>query len=503
MQIQQWAPKVYVPLLAIHLAVLIVEPAQVLTWSYALVLCVLALTLFLCWRRLRLSVKHNRPLWSLLLLALCLRATSFGLLFVDSLHNPEGSLVAFDPTFYFCLGSLVLTIAAAYNPVSALYRWGSVIDGVLVCAIAWLFYALLSSVMTAPAALMPSATFIMWTFDAMAVFVATFVSLRFVATRRADERRFYFVLMAFCWAELLFPAIHNRFILSSESYVPELCLDVPFVVLGMLLSRRRTVWLRGYRPRRRYRALVNSITPFVLSLALCLLALLHLPRHPVIAISAVILGIASYAARVVIVLGRHLALENELKKLQRGLRRAANQDDLTQLTNRRGFFRVMTREWESLRDAPPTLTVALVDIDLFKAFNDTYGHIAGDDCLAAVARALDKASKSMPNVLVARYGGEEFAVLMTGHDRNHAALVLERMRAGVEALQIQHRRSPFGVVTISAGLASTADVGRRDIEKWLEAADLALYAAKDAGRNRVQAYTAGMTAHAAEEHRPA
>ncbi|WP_188794515.1 GGDEF domain-containing protein [Dyella nitratireducens] len=450
------------------------------------VIATLLFTLFLSGRRLRMSVTHNRPLWALLTLALIAQLAAFGLLLADSWVNPEGTLVAFDPTLYFCLNSLLLTIAAVYSPIGPLRRWASIMDGLLALAIAGLFYALLHRLIGAGTSNVSVASFLIWMFDAMALFVAACATLRFAATKRADERRFYFVLLIFAWTELIFPAIHNRFVLTSESYVPELFIDLPFVVLGLLLSRRRTVWVRWYRPSRRARVVVGSISPFVLSLALCLLAFVQFGHNAGLAIVALVLGITSYAVRVAVMLGHHLYMESELKHLQRGLKQRIIHDDLTRLLNRRGFYRTFQREWERASTLSLPLAVAMVDIDMFKAFNDTYGHLAGDDCLAAVARALQKETSLHAGVTVARYGGEEFAVLFSGRDRMAVEHVLQRLRSRVEALQIQNRRSPYGVVTASAGVAARGDGEHAGKEKLLDAADKALYAAKHAGRNCIR-----------------
>ena len=483
MKIQTLAPKVYLPLLAVHAAVLAAEPAGVLSWSYVLVLVVLLFTLFLAGRRLRLSVAHNRPWWMLLSLALAAQLAAFGLLLADSLVHSQGTLVSFDPTLYFCLSSLLLTLAAVYNPVGPLHRWASALDALLACAVAVLFYALLRKVIQQDTAETSTASFVMWMFDAMALFVAACASLRFATAKRVDERRFFVVLLVFAWAELVFPAIHNRFILSSESYLPELCLDLPFVVLGLRLSQRRNVWFRRYRPGRRAHLIAGGVSPFVLSMALCLLAFVQFDRNRAIAFGAMALGIISYAIRVALLLGHHLRQEGELKHLQRGLRHTIVHDELTRLLNRRGFYRAFARVWERVMQERLPLAVALVDIDMFKAYNDTHGHLAGDDCLAAVARALQQEADVHGDVTVARYGGEEFAVLLPGRDRATAEHILQRLRLRVEALRIANRRSPHGVVTISAGLAARGDDEHGEKSALLNQADQALYAAKRAGRN--------------------
>ena len=500
MKIQTLAPKVYVPLLAVHAAVLVAEPARVLSWSYALVLVALLFTLFLAGRRLRLSVAHNRPWWTMLLLALAAQLAAFGLLLADSLVHPQGTLVSFDPTFYFCLSSLLLTLAAVYNPVGPLHRWASALDAVLACAIAGLFYALLRNVMKQDAAETSTASFVMWMFDAMALFVVACVTLRFATAKRVDERRFFVVLLVFAWAELVFPAIHNRFILSSESYLPELCLDLPFVALGLRLSQRRNVWFRRYRPSQRAYLIAGGISPFVLSMALCLLAFAQFGRNRAIAFGAMAMGIISYAVRVALLLGHHLRQEGELKHLQRGLRQTIVHDELTRLLNRRGFYRNFDRVWERVTQERLPLAVALVDIDMFKAYNDTQGHLAGDDCLAAVARALQQEADAYGDLTVARYGGEEFAVLLPGRDRTTAEHILQRLRLRVEALCIANRRSPHGVVTVSAGLAAWDEGEHGEKSALLDQADQALYAAKRAGRNCLRWFAPDLPASGLDRH---
>jgi diguanylate cyclase (GGDEF)-like protein len=483
MKVQAWTPRIYLPLLLAHLGVLAFATRNILSWSYALVLAVLGLTAFLGWRRLHLSVRHNRPLWSLLLLALLAQGAAFGLLFTDSLQNPQGTLVAFDPTFYFCLSSLLLVLTAAYNPVAPLYRWASVVDSVLACIIAALFYYTLHNVIDAGT---PSAPFVMWMFDGMDLFVALFATLRLVSTKRSDERRFFFVLTVFAWLDTVMPAAHNRFVLSSESYLPELLLSLPFAVLGLLLSRRKKFWFRGYRPNRQTKYVAEGLGPFVLSIGLCCVAFVQIGSHPLVATGALILAVTSYAIRNAIVVGHHLAFENELKQLKRGLQQTIIRDELTRLLNRRGFYQVLRREWDSALRTRRPLSIAMIDIDSFKTFNDTYGHLAGDDCLAAVAYALQSEANAQREVIVARYGGEEFIALMIGHESDAAEGILQRLRRRVESMQIQNVRSSQEVVTVSGGLASTVTASYPDSEKLINAADSALYAAKRGGRNQIR-----------------
>ncbi|MBN1378815.1 MAG: diguanylate cyclase [Gammaproteobacteria bacterium] len=169
----------------------------------------------------------------------------------------------------------------------------------------------------------------------------------------------------------------------------------------------------------------------------------------------------------------------------RELQRLALVDSLTSLPNRRSLDKNLDFEWKRASREGKPLSTILLDIDFFKAFNDTYGHLAGDGCLKEVARTVQIASQR-PADLTARYGGEEFAVLLPATEREGAVIVAERIRKEVERLGILHAASDINdVVTVSLGVATivpTLDVSPLEL---LSKADKALYQAKAAGRNRV------------------
>jgi diguanylate cyclase (GGDEF)-like protein len=137
----------------------------------------------------------------------------------------------------------------------------------------------------------------------------------------------------------------------------------------------------------------------------------------------------------------------------------------------------------------------MVDIDNFKALNDTYGHQAGDECLKRVAGALAETLRRAGDV-AARYGGEEFAVILPATDAEGACVLAEEIRAGVHALGIPHQKSEHGVVTVSLGVASMVARETRAPEELVAAADRALYVSKNAGRNRISTADGEGTAHA-------
>jgi diguanylate cyclase (GGDEF)-like protein len=195
----------------------------------------------------------------------------------------------------------------------------------------------------------------------------------------------------------------------------------------------------------------------------------------------------------------------ELQRLNGELQHLSVIDELTGVANRRSFNRVMAHEWaRAAREAAP-LSLLMIDIDSFKAYNDHYGHQSGDECLRRVAAALTGAARR-PGDHVARYGGEEFTVLLPQTGGPGALTVAESLRAAVEGLNLPHARSPsHGRVTISVGVASTLPERRGCSDSLVAAADRAMYEAKSDGRNCVRSYT-GPLVHvhpAHDETRPA
>lgn len=175
------------------------------------------------------------------------------------------------------------------------------------------------------------------------------------------------------------------------------------------------------------------------------------------------------------------------KRLEDRLRELSVTDALTGLPNRRNFDETMEREWHrSMRQREP-ISLVMIDIDHFKAFNDVYGHPAGDRALRQVATAL-LAAVEHEGAMVARYGGEEFAVILPRCDVRCAAAMAETLRQRVAALRIVHRGNrSCGLITISVGASTRTAPDGIDLDDLLLSADQALYRAKARGRNGVAA----------------
>ncbi|RZA33754.1 MAG: diguanylate cyclase [Lysobacteraceae bacterium] len=185
-----------------------------------------------------------------------------------------------------------------------------------------------------------------------------------------------------------------------------------------------------------------------------------------------------------------VALHLQVVRQRRMLERLANIDGLTELANRRRFDEVYELEWQRARRARRPLSLALLDIDAFKQYNDRYGHPAGDRALRAVARLAGSAMRR-PADLAARYGGEELVLLLPETGAFEARQVVEQLRDAVAGLMIAHEASGAApVLTASVGGATLEPDSAESASELFEAADAALYRAKQAGRNRV-AWRAG------------
>lgn len=181
---------------------------------------------------------------------------------------------------------------------------------------------------------------------------------------------------------------------------------------------------------------------------------------------------------------------NALRESQRRLEqknfelmKMSNVDGLTGVSNRRHLDTLLEQVWAHAHRSRSPLSVIMLDIDDFKLYNDSYGHLAGDDCLRAIATTLRKQLPRSTD-FVARYGGEEFAVVLDATDVDGAVRVAEKLLAAVDALAIEHPASAVAPhVTISLGIAGTTPQPGQEPETLIAQADQALYAAKDAGRH--------------------
>lgn len=184
----------------------------------------------------------------------------------------------------------------------------------------------------------------------------------------------------------------------------------------------------------------------------------------------------------------NIKLELEVQQRRRAqqyLRRLAMLDPLTDIANRRSFDAALPSYWQRAIQKGTPLALILVDMDLFKQFNHSYGYQAGDQCLKKIAQALTEATQG-DEERIARFGGEQFVVILPDSDSDAAHPLAEKIRQGVTELQIPHNsEGANGVVTVSVGVASMQPTKDNNYEQLIARTNQALYLAKKSGRNRV------------------
>ncbi|MBL4954501.1 diguanylate cyclase [Neobacillus sp. YIM B02564] len=179
----------------------------------------------------------------------------------------------------------------------------------------------------------------------------------------------------------------------------------------------------------------------------------------------------------------------ELSNSITSLKSQVNIDELTGLYNRRHFNEFIEKEWELAKENSENFSLILFDIDYYKNYNDTYGHLAGDDCLKIISERLQDLNHAPPNC-IARYGGEEFGIILLQRTEQEVLALAEEIRNAILDLKIPHQGSPIAdYVTISLGAASIKPTGDMKPNEIISMADKALYASKQKGRNQVTYYT--------------
>lgn len=179
----------------------------------------------------------------------------------------------------------------------------------------------------------------------------------------------------------------------------------------------------------------------------------------------------------------------ELEKTNRDLKQLSFKDPLTGVWNRRKYDQTIAMEWRRCLRYKRPIALILLDIDYFKEFNDSYGHMAGDECLIKIGEML-KNSLSRSSDMVARYGGEEFIVLLPDSGKEDVIKVADMLRLKTESMNIPHEKSSVSnYVTVSIGVTSTVPDNNSSYEDLFKVADRALYHAKKAGRNQVNFFS--------------
>jgi two-component system, chemotaxis family, response regulator WspR len=265
--------------------------------------------------------------------------------------------------------------------------------------------------------------------------------------------------------DLVMPQMHGFALLERYRESPQLC-DVPVIVLSSIADADEKV-----------RAFELGAADYLVKLP-----------HPVELLARVLATSRAYLTRKerdLLNSQLHKTME-QLTESNSRLARVAREDGLTGLANRRAFDEALESEWRRCMREQKPLSLALIDLDFFKLYNDHYGYVRGDECLRTVATAVSKRARR-PADLAARYGGEELCVLLPYTSREGSRAVAEALRRSIEALDLPHASRRDGVerVTASIGVTTHTPLQGASPEALIESAETALHQAKAQGRNVV------------------
>ncbi|MGD1903582.1 MAG: diguanylate cyclase domain-containing protein [Geitlerinemataceae cyanobacterium] len=186
-------------------------------------------------------------------------------------------------------------------------------------------------------------------------------------------------------------------------------------------------------------------------------------------------------------------LEATLGEVNQHLQNLVNLDGLTQVPSRRYFDEYLVKEWFRLQESQQRMSVMMIDVDYFKAYNDTYGHVFGDRILKMVAQTIERIVKTQTSGIMARYGGEEFAAILPETSREEVLQAADAIVTAVRELDIPHEGSDVSErLTLSIGMTTVFPELAETPEGAIHEADIALYQAKQGGRNRAIAYSEAM-----------
>ena len=208
--------------------------------------------------------------------------------------------------------------------------------------------------------------------------------------------------------------------------------------------------------------------------------------HRLVLVQVLLAGALLTAFPVAALIEQQRRLEHSLHESELRYRTLANTDPLTGQANRRAFEERLEQEWAHCGAELRPFTLLAIDVDKFKAYNDIYGHIAGDDCLRHIAGVAAEALHVRTSARLYRLGGEEFAVLLPNCDPGEALALAERIRLAVQATGIVHAGADLRIQTVSIGVATMVPDPAREPLSLLDQADRALYRAKENGRNRCE-----------------
>jgi diguanylate cyclase (GGDEF)-like protein len=479
-----------VAFILLHALLLSLAPAHAMAVSYGFLVAAPVLGFASVIRRACINGFALDRGWSLVAAGLLL--WTFGMLssLRLDLFLANNNVAPGETMLFYVLAGVPIFYAVASVGVDAASRTQRGVDAVLVISLGYLYFALMFSWVDLQGASNPmAAQMIAHMFDVENGFLAVTTIIRFLAADTVERRHLFGALAAFTCAYAVIAAYYNHHVALDVApdigSFYDLLIDVPFLLLATLAWLGPTRISRTLNPPTGLVRFVRSGSPLLLALAVLVTALLLVRQRFGLGVAGIVVAVLGYGLRSILSQVRQIETEDLLRSDRSMFAEMAMRDSLTGVPNRRAFEETLDREWQLARRTQHTISLLLVDIDLFKQYNDHYGHLAGDDCLRQVARVLQQGLRR-PADLLARYGGEEFVLVLPDTSAAGAREVAARLCRQISQLSLRHDDSPTHCLTISIGIAGMVPDDDIAPDALISSADGALYTAKRKGRNRVE-----------------
>lgn len=479
-----------IALALLHAVLVWLVPAHAMVVSYLFLIAAPLFAFAAAVRRGRIIGFELMRGWSLTAISLLL--WTFGMIssLWQDLFLANNNVAPGESMLFYVLFGVPIFYAVATIGVGRSSRLQRMVDAVLVLVLGYLYFVLMFSWINLHGAANTTAAYmIVDMFDVENGLLAVTTALRFLAADTLERRHLFGVLAAFTFLYAVITAYYNHHVALDVApnigNLYDVLVDVPFLVFASLAWLGPMRLSQALNPPISLVRFVRSGSPLLLALAVLVVALLVLRKDFGLGAAGIVVAVLGYGLRSTLSQMHQSETEDALRDDRTRFAEMAMRDSLTGVPNRRAFEEALEREWRLALRSQRTISLLLVDIDLFKQYNDRYGHLAGDASLRRVAEVLQQALKR-PADLLARYGGEEFVLILPTTPGAGAREVAARLCKRVNQLGVRHDDSPTRNLTISVGVASIVPSDDMAPDALISAADRALYTAKRKGRNRVE-----------------
>ncbi|GGA46105.1 GGDEF domain-containing protein [Dyella nitratireducens] len=449
-------------------------------------LAVMVMAVWAAFMRYRRSPALLRLPWLLMSLALAMQVFWVGTnVLAATLGDKSGYLAALATvlsSLYVIPCMFMVTRSFAADEA----RTMAVLDLVLSCMVAVQLYLFFTKLLSGPLASDPASIYVViYLADAIDFSLSAMAILRLLGARSFRWRYFYYAASVHLLVNATVAAIYNRIEMHGLPWWAGSLIDIPHALVVLVAVRQPPRWLRAYHPSLAVSQTITSFAPIIMTMVVVMLSISTSRVSLAPSLLAGSAAVLFYGLRMAFIQSRHLDRQRAVDLSTWRLEQQVGRDPLTGIANRAMLDTRLREVLEEGRRTASYCSVLMIDIDFFKQYNDSLGHIAGDACLVQVACALSS-SRVRANDVVARYGGEEFAVVLADTTAEAAQDVACRLIEAIGRLQIVHPNCPSGYITVSIGIATQAAQTPVDSVAILDEADRALYRAKSQGRNRYE-----------------